>query len=64
MEMAPHTLHICINHSLVYLYDNLNVIIKCIWGFFGGGGAVGGVLMQALNMQCASDLTEYGRGGM
>lgn len=38
--------------------------------FCGGGGGwcgymgVGGVLMQALNMQCASALTEYGRGGM
>lgn len=40
MEMAPHTLRICIYHNLVYLYDNLNVIIKCIWVvfFWGGGG--------------------------
>lgn len=28
----------------------------------GAGGRV--VLMQVLNMQCVSDLTGYGRGGM
>lgn len=31
-----------------------------------GGDQAGrvGVLMQALNIQCVSDLAEYGRGGM
>lgn len=54
----------------IYLYDNLMLDEKCVCFDLGSkgnrewGGGGGGVLMQVLNMQCVSDLTGYGRGGM